>query len=122
MDLKSSMATTPSADLQCTRDTKKRNKKCKPCISKKIFDDEAILAGNQVYMGNGAYFHSSDSIVYLGSIIMTHMCNFRDIATIIRKYYGKMGALKEFFFSREIPLGIKLKLYLIIPFSTVLCV
>jgi hypothetical protein len=71
-------------------------------------------------MDNGMYVHFSNAIIYLGFVITTFLCDSKDIAAQIIKAYGTMGAPKEFFSRRDIPLNIKLKLYIAIPLNTMI--
>jgi hypothetical protein len=86
----------------------------------KRLDEEAIPAGTKVDMDKGMYFHFTDAILYIGSITKTCLCDSKDIAARISKAYGTMGALDDFFSRRDVPLNIKLKLYLTIQINTVL--
>jgi hypothetical protein len=86
----------------------------------KRLDEEAIPAGTKLYTDNGMYFHFTDAIIYLGSVITTRLRDYKDVAARIIKAYGTIGAQNEFFFSRDVPLDIKLKLYLAILLNTIL--
>jgi hypothetical protein len=71
-------------------------------------------------MNNGAYFHFKNAIKYLRSIVTSCFRNSADITARILKAYGTIGALKEFFVGCEVPLDIKLMLYLAIPLNTII--
>jgi hypothetical protein len=89
-------------------------------ISKKV-DETPILAREQVVsMNNAEYFHFTNTIKYLRSIVTSCLRDSIDITTRISKAYGTIGATKEFFISRKVPLNIKLMLYLAIPLNTAL--
>jgi hypothetical protein len=73
-----------------------------------------------VNMNKVAYFHFTNAIKYLGSIVTSCLRDSIDITTHISKACGTIGALKEFFISHEAPLNIKPMLYLAIPLNTAL--
>jgi hypothetical protein len=74
--------------------------------------EEPIPAGTIVLLDNEAYFHFTEQIKYLGSIVAYCLRDETNIAACVSKADGTMGALKDFFNSREVPLDIKLRLYI----------
>jgi hypothetical protein len=85
----------------------------------KKLDEAPVPSGEEVNMNNGAYFHFTNSTKYLGSIVTSCLRDSADITARTSKAYGTIGALKQFFIGREVPLDIKLMLYLAIPLNTV---
>jgi hypothetical protein len=71
-------------------------------------------------MKNNAYFHLTQSLICLGSVITACLRDSTDGEAHIRNVYGTMGALIEFFSNRAVSLNIKLNLYLTTPLNTVL--
>jgi hypothetical protein len=68
-------------------------------------------------MNNGAYFHFTEKIKYLGLWATTDLKDKTNVPVRMAKGYGLMGALKELFRSTEVPLGIKYKMYVAIPLN-----
>jgi hypothetical protein len=80
-------------------------------ISKKL-DETPTPAGEQVNMNN--------AIKWLGAIFTSCLNDSTNTTACISKAYGTIGALKDFSISREVPLDIKLILYLALPLDTAL--
>jgi hypothetical protein len=86
-------------------------------IPKKL-GEKPIPAGMIVHLENEAYFHFTEKIKYLGSIVTYCLRDNIDITARISKAHGTMGALKELFDSPEVSLDVKLRLYIAIPLAT----
>jgi hypothetical protein len=68
-------------------------------------------------MQDGAYFHNTDQIKYLGLWIRSKLRDELDITNRTVSGYSTMGQLKQLFTSRDAPLDLKLHMYHAIPMN-----